>query len=235
MAFDPVSLTQLEAVAAEFHVEVKPSPHEKKQVKAAAPASKKSEKSFDLDSWILRHIPDANGPTPYSNGGRIWIMPDCIFRPGDGPTMFIIQLANGAISAGCQHATCPGSKASGNHWQELREHFEGPKLFIHGASSFDLDRELCTLARTEYGLAERFRRRFGTHCRFIESWGGKWLIYNGRYWEQSDCAASLYAQETIRAIRREAWQLKETTDDEGKDRGSGTHEMGDGVPKSESD
>lgn len=235
MGFDRVSLSQLEAVAAELNVEVTPCPPEKKQAKAPAPATKKNEKAFDLDSWIHRHIPDAEGPRPYSNGGRIWAPLECIFRPGDGQTMFITQLANGAISAKCQHDTCPGSKATGNHWQDLREHFEGPKLFIQGASSHELDRELCTLARTEYGLAERFRRRFGTHCRFIESWGGKWLIYNGRYWEQSDCAASLYAQETVCALRREAWHLKEITNGEEKDTGSGTHDICDGVPTGESD
>jgi hypothetical protein len=207
--------------------------------------SNKGEGIYDLEAFMLRNFPEADGPAPYAGGGRIWILPDCFFRPGDGPTMFTIQHLNGSISAGCQHATCPGSKSTGNHWKELREHFEGSSNHRQFYGNPNLDGELATIPRTEFGLAERFRRRFGEHCRFIETWGGKWLVYNGQRWELSDCAAEIYAQETIHAIRREAWYLKEEGDgseegdsSEEKEEDEGKHSsshVGDGVPEGESD
>lgn len=168
--------------------------------------------TFDLESWIIKYLPDAKGPTPCAEGGQKWILPDCSFRPGDIDSMFIIQFANGAISAGCQHDTCPGSRTTGNHWLELRGHFEGSTFGSRHFINSKFDKELSTLPHTEYGLSERFIRRFGDRCRFIESWGGKWLIYNGQRWELSDCAAQLYAQETINALPREVWYLKEEDD-----------------------
>lgn len=215
MASSVVPAPLLEALAADAPVDAKPKPSTKKQAQnpATPPEPKIGKGYFNLDAWIGRYAPDANGPSAFSGGGQIWVLPDCIFRPGDGPTMFIIQRDNGAISAGCQHDTCPGSKSTGNHWIELREHFEGATFRGPYPVDTDLDQRLSTLPRTEYGLAERFRRRFGDHVRFVETWGGKWLVFNGRYWQQSNCAAEIYAQETVSAIRREALHLKEDTDD----------------------
>jgi len=209
------------------------------QIKVTPPSSNKEWVSYDLATFMLKNFPDAHGPTPYAGGGQIWTLMDCFFRPGDGRTMFILQLANGAISAGCQHDTCPGSHTTGNHWHEVREHFEGshPKSIRFADSN--LDRELAELPRTEYGLSERFRRRFGNITRYIETWGGKWIIYNGKCWVLSDCAAELYAQETIQAIRREAWFLKENDDDSDQEKAEesepGPSPVGDGMSESSSD
>jgi len=168
--------------------------------------------TYDLEAFMRRNFPDSDGPTPYAGGGRIWVLSDCFFRPGDGKTMNIIQFANGAISASCLHDTCPGSHSTGNHWKELRENFEGSDFTRKFPGNAYLDEECSTLPRTEYGLAQRFRKRFGEHCRFVETWGGKWIVYDGKRWELSDCAAELHAQETINSIRREAWYLKDEDD-----------------------
>jgi len=247
MAIEEVPSALLAGLALEFHAESneapKPEPSQKRQFQSKVPpsASDRSAGIYDLDDFMLKNFPDADGPTPHAGGGRIWVPPDCFFRPGDGPTMFVIQHPNGAISAGCQHATCPGSKSTGNHWKELREHFEGSDFMRQFPGNPGLDAECATLPRTEYGLAQRFRKRFGERCRYVESWGGKWVVYNGRYWEQSDCAAEIHAQETINAIRREAWHLKEGDDggeeeeEEEEKSKQGTSPVGDGMSAGESD
>lgn len=227
MAIDPIAIALLECLAAEYVQETKPVPKVKPQAKGAPQVSTKVGAAFDVAGFIAEHIPSAVGPNPYGNGGLIWTVPDCVFRPTDKNSMFIIQFANGAISAGCQHDTCPGSKSTGNHWPEIREHFEGPRT----PGDSKLDKELCTLPRTEFGLAERFRKRFGNRVRYVETWGGKWLVYTGHRWEKSDCAAGRYAQETIRAIRREAWHFQETDHEIEKEEAQpGPSEMGDGLP-----
>lgn len=209
------------------------------QKQGQSASSGKHDGIYDLDAFMLRNFPEADGPAPYAGGGRIWILPDCFFRPGDGPSMFTIQHLNGSISAGCQHATCPGSKSTGNHWKELREHFEGSDFMRQFPGNPAMDGECATIPRTEYGLAQRFRKRFGDHCRFVETWGGKWLVFDGQRWEQSDCAAELHAQETINSIRREAWHLKDEDDDsEEEEKGQsqqGPSPVGDGVPAGSSD
>lgn len=95
------------------------------------PAVGVSSPSFDLESWINQFSLDVRGPKAYQ-GGRIWIFRDCPWRSGDGETAFIVQHASGAVSAGCQHETCPGSRSTGNHWRELRERFDPPSDTLGG-------------------------------------------------------------------------------------------------------
>jgi hypothetical protein len=245
--FNVVQNALLEGLASEFKEESKeepknpPKPDSSKkssnQSNVPPPAPNKGGGTYDLEGFMLRNYPDAHGPVPYAGGGQIWTLKDCFFRPGDGSTMFVLKLPNGAISAGCQHDTCPGSKSTGNHWKELREHFEGSDFMRQFPGNPGLDGECSTLPRTEYGLAQRFRKRFGEHCRYVESWGGKWLVFDGQRWEQSDCAAELHAQETINAIRREAWYLKDEDDGSEEEKGQsqqGPSPVGDGMPKSSS-
>lgn len=237
-----VSSSMLLALASEpedpENLQPAPEPGRRKEHR---PTLGKSDEGFDLEKFMAEHFPDAKGPDPYAEGGRIWVLSDCFFRPGDGQTMFVMQMANGAISAGCQHSTCPGSKSSGNHWQELRSHFEGSTFLGQLPGKAHLDKELSGLPRTEFGLSERFRKRFGDQCRYIEAWG-KWLVFNGRRWEMSDCEAELRAQTTIQAIRREAWHLKDK-DDDGESKGNegegqskqGAPGVGDGMPAGQQD
>ena len=123
MGFNQVPPSLLQILACEFDGACE-GPHLKKksqQFKTQPNApSLKSRPTFDLEEWMLQYIPGSSGPRPYGDGGRIWEPPDCVFRPGDGKTMFVVELPSGAISAGCQHATCPGSRSTGNHWRDLR-------------------------------------------------------------------------------------------------------------------
>ena len=77
---------------------------------------------FDLTAWMQRYAPDATGPEPWESDGLVWTFAVCPWRPEDtGATAYVSQRAGKGIKAACQHATCPGSKATGNHWRELRE------------------------------------------------------------------------------------------------------------------
>ena len=123
MAFDPVPPSLLQELTTglieprEVSGLTKLS-HQVKPFQTLSPI--KADPTFDLEQWMLKHFPESGGSKPYGDGGRIWELPDCAFRPGDGKSMFVAQLSSGAISAGCLHATCPGSRATGNHWRELR-------------------------------------------------------------------------------------------------------------------
>lgn len=81
--------------------------------------------TFNLDDLMSRHFPD-HEPRAEEDGGRIWGSLPCSWRPSDGNTMFVRQLPNGAISAGCQHDSCDGSRTTGNHWRGLRLLLDGP-------------------------------------------------------------------------------------------------------------
>lgn len=73
-------------------------------------------------------------------------------------------------------------------------------------SDEELDIRLAKVIRTEFGLATRFTMRFGNITRFVEGWG-KWIVFNGKTWEQSNLKASLYAQHTIKALTNEAFYV----------------------------
>jgi hypothetical protein len=66
-----------------------------------------------------------------------------------------------------------------------------------------LDERLSWFIQTEFGLAERFRVRWGAICMFIEAWG-KWIVYQDGRWVVSDLKAEFYAQDAIKALMREA-------------------------------
>ena len=87
------------------------------ETKQASKTTEPTGSSFDVDSFITRHGFDVAGPDPYQ-GGRRWTFnqsPLCEHHD-DGP--FLIQFANGALSAGCQHNSC------GWNWHDLRAKFE---------------------------------------------------------------------------------------------------------------
>ena len=87
---------------------------------------------FDVETWLQRHGLAFQTAKPYQ-GGQIWVLEDCPWRPGDGETAFVIQRENGAISAGCHHDTCPGARKQGNHWCELRDRFDQRSLGAQGS------------------------------------------------------------------------------------------------------
>ncbi len=87
------------------------------------PAQKPPSDPFDLDGFMKRHFPGVSGRA--WEGGTLYEI-GCPFRETDGNAFSVQQHPNGAISAGCQHATCDGSRTTGNHWRELREKLEPP-------------------------------------------------------------------------------------------------------------
>lgn len=102
-----VTQDQLEAVAA---------PQEKPGPSREGPKRHK----FDLDAWMERHLPDANGPESWNEGGKRWVLPTCPFNPEhDQGEAYVVQQPSGEISAGCHHDSCKWW-----HWQDLRDHLE---------------------------------------------------------------------------------------------------------------
>jgi len=83
-------------------------------------------RSWDLESWITEHLPEARGPKPWE-GGRKWVLRTCPFHSDhDRGEAFVVELADGGIAAGCQHESCTWN------WRDLRERF-GPGAYERGS------------------------------------------------------------------------------------------------------
>lgn len=71
---------------------------------------------FDVDAWLRKYCPEAQEPTSWS-GGRKWVFPQCPWNPAHtNHSAYVVQMANGAIAAGCHHNGC-----AGKGWHDLRE------------------------------------------------------------------------------------------------------------------
>ncbi|MDI9633612.1 MAG: hypothetical protein QFX32_06095 [Methanolinea sp.] len=75
----------------------------------------------DLRSWLLSHGIGIAREKPYA-GGTLFVLEECPFSDAHRDGAFAIQFENGAIFAGCHHASCGGGA---QRWQELRERLEG--------------------------------------------------------------------------------------------------------------
>ena len=73
---------------------------------------------FDVDNWLQAHGLQAKR-SPW-NGGWRWKLDDCPFSHAHSDGAYVVQLTNGAISAGCHHNSCQGKG-----WRELRALVEG--------------------------------------------------------------------------------------------------------------
>jgi hypothetical protein len=73
---------------------------------------------FDVDNWLQAHGLQAKR-SPW-NGGWRWKLDDCPFSDAHSDGAYVVQLTNGAISAGCHHNSCQGKG-----WRELRALVEG--------------------------------------------------------------------------------------------------------------
>jgi len=104
--------------------------HEEKLKKLAENLPKKEmpaqiTDSFDLDNWISKYCPDAEGPQSWKDG-RKWIFPVCPFNPEhNNRSAVITQQHNGAIGFRCLHDGCIN-----NDWKALRKLWEPEKKTI---------------------------------------------------------------------------------------------------------
>jgi len=75
---------------------------------------------IDLAAWLLDHGIAVRSTRPYQ-GGTLYALAECPFSSAHRDGAFAIQFANGAIFAGCHHASCGGGA---QRWPELRERYE---------------------------------------------------------------------------------------------------------------
>jgi len=87
------------------------------------PRQKKGERRIDLASWLLDHGIAVRNTKPW-NGGTLYSLEECPFSGAHKDGAFAIQFANGAIHAGCHHASCGGGA---QRWPELRAMHEQPR------------------------------------------------------------------------------------------------------------
>jgi len=107
-----VSREQLEALAAQLTGESPANP----------PAPEGT--AIDLRSWLVSHGIAIRSKKPYGNAGTIFILDQCPFSSTHKDGAYAIQFANGAVHAGCHHASCGAGK---QRWKELREKYETTK------------------------------------------------------------------------------------------------------------
>ncbi len=86
------------------------------------PRQKKGGRGIDLASWLLSHGIAVRSTKPW-NGGTLYSLEECPFSGAHKDGAFAIQFANGAIHAGCHHASCGGGA---QRWPELRAMHETP-------------------------------------------------------------------------------------------------------------
>jgi len=77
----------------------------------------------DLGAWLHEHNFEVSTGKPYQ-GGTLFTFHQCPFSCDHQDGAFAIQFGNGAIHAGCHHASCGGGE---QRWSELREMAE-PKV-----------------------------------------------------------------------------------------------------------
>ena len=89
-----------------------------------------SRKSLDLREWLRVHGLGVQAEKPYQ-GGTLFVLEECPFSGAHRDGAFAIQFGNGAIYAGCHHASCGGGA---QRWKELRERFEKAKKRVAPSS-----------------------------------------------------------------------------------------------------
>ena len=75
---------------------------------------------IDLAAWLLDYGIAVRSTRPY-RGGTLYVLDECPFSSAHKDGAFAIQFANGAIFAGCHHASCGGGA---QRWPELRAMYE---------------------------------------------------------------------------------------------------------------
>jgi hypothetical protein len=88
----------------------------------APPETKGYKNILDLRGWLVHHGLGIAHEKPYQ-GGTLYVLDECPFSGAHHDGAFAIQFPNGAIHAGCHHASCGGGS---QRWQELRKRCEEP-------------------------------------------------------------------------------------------------------------
>jgi hypothetical protein len=95
------------------------------------PQKQNTKGSFNLAAWISQYQIPAVSDAPW-NGGHKWILNPCPWNPEHtNRSAFVVQLANGAIAAGCLHASC-----AGKDWAALRALFDSDEKSAGDADSY---------------------------------------------------------------------------------------------------
>jgi hypothetical protein len=71
---------------------------------------------LNLPGWLREHGLVVRYEKPWQ-GGRLFVLDECPFSTAHRDGAFAIQFPNGAVYAGCKHASCGGGK---QRWLELR-------------------------------------------------------------------------------------------------------------------
>ncbi len=87
------------------------------------PAAPRRKTGIDLASWLLDHGIAVRSTRPWQ-GGTLYVLAECPFSSAHKDGAFAIQFANGAVFAGCHHASCGGGA---QRWPELRGMYEPKK------------------------------------------------------------------------------------------------------------
>ena len=80
----------------------------------------KKSSGIDLAAWLAEHGIAVRSTRPWQ-GGTLYVLAECPFSGAHRDGAFAIQFANGAIFAGCHHASCGGGA---QRWPELRAMYE---------------------------------------------------------------------------------------------------------------
>jgi hypothetical protein len=84
------------------------------------PPQRKNGPGIDLAAWLAEHGIVVRSTRPWQ-GGTLFTLAECPFSPAHKDGAFAVQFANGAVFAGCHHASCGGGA---QRWPELRRMYE---------------------------------------------------------------------------------------------------------------
>ena len=194
------------------------------QVPAGTPVEMKGYKNIvKLPDWLTDHGILVKSEKPYKDG-TIYLLDTCPFSPAHKDGAYVIRFANGAVFAGCHHASCGGGK---QRWKELRERYEttgerqkrqeqrinaGKQERARVKTTADSvlppqkssTGQPLAFALTDAGNAERLIAMYGEGVRYCATFNA-WYLWNGTVWERDDNGRMLLiATDVARSIHHEA-------------------------------
>ncbi len=194
----------------------------KAQVPSETPVEIKGYKNIlHLPDWMNAHGIRVKSEKPYQDG-RIYLLDTCPFSAAHRDGAYAIQFKNGAVFAGCHHASCGGGK---QRWKELREKYEtteerqkrqerritaGKKERAQAKSTESTlpvqknGHPSVPFALTDAGNGERLIAQYGESVRYCATFNA-WYLWNGTVWERDDSGRMLLiATDVARSIHNEA-------------------------------